>query len=74
MEDKNVEKTYKIKIIDTYIDKNTGLLARNFGKTLEVPKDISDDRAKEMIKKKIAKVVVENDVQTKSNKKPENKS
>lgn len=73
MEDKNVEKTYKIKIIDTYIDKNTGLLARNFGKTLEVPKDITDDRAKEMIKKKIAKVV-ENDVQTKSNKKPENKS
>lgn len=73
MEDKNVEKTYKIKIIDTYIDKNTGLLARNFGKTLEVPKDISDDRAKEMIKKKIAKVVVEKDVQAKSNKKSENK-
>ncbi len=57
MEDKKAEKSYKIKIIDTYIDKATGLLAKNFGKFLEVPKDISEERAKFMISKKIAKKI-----------------
>ncbi len=55
-EDKKV-KSYKIQIVDTYIDEKTGTLARNFGKILEVPKDITEDRAKRMIDKKIAKVV-----------------
>lgn len=71
MEDKNIEKTYKIKIVDTYIDKETNLLAKNFGKVLRVPEDVSQERAKDMIEKKIAKVV-ENHVQAKGNKKSDN--
>ena len=59
MEDKKEKKveTYKIQIVDTYIDEKTGTLAKNFGKVLEVPKDISEEKAKKMILKKIAKVV-----------------
>lgn len=61
-------KPYKILIVDTYIDKDTGLLAKNFGKTLEVPTEISDERAKDMISKKIAKVVKDDKAKTESTK------
>ncbi len=76
MEDKKTEKAYKIKIIDTYTDKDTGLLAKNFGKILEVPKDISEERAKDMIKKHIAKEVKENgrQLETKTSEKSGNKT
>ena len=48
------KKEYKIKIVDTYIDKTTGQLAKDFGKIYRVPTEISEERAKSMIKAKIA--------------------
>lgn len=57
MDDKKVDAKYSIKIIDTYIDTKTGKISDNFGKTLKVPTDVSDERAQELIKAKVAKRV-----------------
>lgn len=73
MEDKKVEKSYSIKIIDTYIDKKTKALATNFGKVYKVPEELTDERAQELIKAKVAKVV-STSVETKGNKESKDKT
>ncbi len=66
---------YEIKIVDTYIDKKTGELAKDFGKIYKVPTEISDEKAKMLIKHKIARKVENKDgeIQTKGDKKSKNK-
>lgn len=74
VEEEKVE-SYEIKIIDTYIDKTTGALAKDFGKIYKVPSEMTDEKAKELIKKKIARKVTENgEVQAKSAKKSKSKT